>query len=294
MISAEVAQVRRFNRLVTQSVGALQSSYLARDRSLGESRVLWEIGIEGRDVRDLRASLDLDSGYLSRILRSLEDAGLVVVRQNIHDRRVRVAHLTPQGSVERVVLDERSDELALSVLEPLTRKQRAALTAAMSTVEHLFTAAMIRVDVSDPADPPGRYCLNEYAQELDRRFRGGFDAGRSISARPDELREPHGILLIAMLHDQPVGCGALKFHDAAPTEIKRMWVAEQVRGLGLGRRLLSELERYATGHGSRVLRLETNRALQEAITLYRSAGYVEVPPFNAEPYAHHWFEKAVR
>jgi ribosomal protein S18 acetylase RimI-like enzyme len=70
-----------------------------------------------------------------------------------------------------------------------------------------------------------------------------------------------------------------------------MWIAPQVRGLGVGRRLLDELERYAREAGVAVLRLETNRTLTEAIALYRRAGYVEVAPFNAEPYAHHWFEK---
>src|SRR5581483_6044830 len=88
-----------------------------------------------------------------------------------------------------------------------------------------------------------------------------------------------------------VGCGALKFHGRAPTELKRMWVAPSARGLGLGRRLLTELERLAAEHGVRVLRLETNRNLTEAIALYRSAGYREVDAFNDEPYAHHWFEK---
>jgi ribosomal protein S18 acetylase RimI-like enzyme len=85
----------------------------------------------------------------------------------------------------------------------------------------------------------------------------------------------------------------LKLHGRRPAELKRMWVAPTARGLGLGRRLLTELERLAREHGVRVLRLETNRSLTEAIALYRSAGYREVAPFNDEPYAHHWFEKRV-
>ena len=70
-----------------------------------------------------------------------------------------------------------------------------------------------------------------------------------------------------------------------------MWIAPAARGLGVGRRLLGELERYAREAGATVIRLETNRALSEAIVLYRRAGYVEVDAFNDEPYAHHWFEK---
>jgi ribosomal protein S18 acetylase RimI-like enzyme len=100
--------------------------------------------------------------------------------------------------------------------------------------------------------------------------------------------------VLAWLRERPVGCGALKFHGDQPAELKRMWVAESARGLGIGRRILVELERLADMHAVRTLRLETNRTLAEAIGLYRSAGYVEVPAFNDEPYAHHWFEKHLR
>ena len=96
---------------------------------------------------------------------------------------------------------------------------------------------------------------------------------------------------MATLRSQPVGCGALKFHGRRPTELKRMWVDPTARGLGVGRRLLAALEAHAAEGPSRVLHLETNRSLTEAIALYRSAGWTEVPAFNDEPYAHHWFEK---
>jgi len=102
---------------------------------------------------------------------------------------------------------------------------------------------------------------------------------------------PAGALMIARLKARPVGCGALKFHGRKPAELKRMWVSPDVRGLGVGRRLLGELERFAAGSGVKVVRLETNRTLKEAIQLYRTSGYREVPAFNDEPYAHHWFEK---
>src|ERR671919_530087 len=229
-----VAQVRRFNRIVTQRVGALDDHYLARDRPLGEARVLWEIGPDGCDVRSLRSRLDLDSGYLSRLLRSLEGAGLITVEPSESDKRVRTARLTSAGLAERAVLDQLSDALALSFLTPLDEGQRDRLVSAMSEVERLLTAT---------------------------------------------------------LRSEPIGCGALKFHDDKPTELKRMWVAPSARGLGIGRRILAELEAEALRNGSRVVRLETNKSLTEAITLYRSSGYVEVDAFNEEPHAHHWFEK---
>jgi DNA-binding MarR family transcriptional regulator len=285
-----VAQVRRFNRVVTQRVGALDDHFLARDRPLGEARLLWEIGGGGCDVRELRARLDLDSGYVSRLLRALESAGLVTVTAGAHDGRVRTARLTAAGSAERALLDRRADELAASLLAPLGEHQRDRLVAAMGEVERLLAAALVRIAVADPAHPDARHCLDAYVAELDRRFPGGFDPARSISADAPELRPPAGVLLVATLNAEPVGCGALKFQPGAPTELKRMWVAESVRGLGVGRRLLAALERRAVERAP-VVRFETNGALTEALALYRSTGYVEVAPFSDDPYAQHWFEK---
>jgi DNA-binding MarR family transcriptional regulator/GNAT superfamily N-acetyltransferase len=288
-----IEQVRSFNRVVTQSVGALQDHYLSRRLPLGEARMLWEIG-EGCDVRELRARLDLDSGYSSRLLRSLESAGLVTVRPSSADRRVRSVRLTAAGRREREALDRRSDELAESLLAPLNEAQRNRLVDAMSEVERLLTAGIVRMDVVDPKEPAAVYCLGEYYAELGRRFDTGWDESISIAATPEQLRPPAGLFVVATLHGTPVGCGALKFHGHRPAELKRMWVAPTARGLGLGRRLLTELERLAAEHGVRRVRLETNRNLTEAIALYRSAGYREVSPFNDEPYAHHWFEKQLR
>ena len=286
-----VSQVRRFNRIVTQRVGALNDRFLARDRSIGEARLLWEIGEEGRDVRALRLQLELDSGYLSRLLRSLEHAGLVTVGRKGVDKRVRVARLTQSGSAERSVLDQRSDELAASLLTPLSARQRARLVAAMAEVERLLTAAMVEVAPIDPAHPDAQHCLQEYFSELNRRFDTGFDPAVSIRVDKEDLRPPAGLFLLASLRGDPIGCVGLRFHGKESADIKRMWVAESARGLGIGRRLLVELERHATDQGARAVRLDTNRALVEAISLYRSAGYLEVGPFNDEPYAHHWFEK---
>jgi DNA-binding MarR family transcriptional regulator/predicted GNAT family N-acyltransferase len=291
MDTARVAQVRRFNRVVTQRVGALDDHFLARDRPLAEARVLWEIGPESCDVRELRSRLDLDSGYLSRLLRSLEAAGLISVERGEPDRRVRTARLTSAGLAERLVLDERSDALAQSFLEPLNESQRRRLVTAMGDVERLLTAAMVEIKTVDPLHPHAQYCIGQYFAELDRRFDTGFDPSISISADADELRPPAGLVLVATLRSEAIGCGALKFHTDQPTELKRMWVADSARGLGIGRRLLAELEAEAENRGSQVVRLETNGSLTEAIALYRSSGYVEVEPFNDEPYAHHWFEK---
>jgi ribosomal protein S18 acetylase RimI-like enzyme len=208
---------------------------------------------------------------------------------------VASARLTRRGVKERELLNQRSDALAESLLEPLTHKQRERLVAAMGEVERLLTAGLVRVEPRDPADPQAQHCLREYERELDRRFDTGWDPQRSISADPHEMRPPAGLLLVASLASEPIGCGGLKFHDGEPTEIKRMWVSPSARGLGVGRRLLTELEAQAAERATTpVVRLETNGSLSEAIALYRSSGYREVPAFNDEPYAHHWFEKRLR
>ena len=284
-------QVRSFNRAMTQRIGALQDEYLARGRPLGASRVLWEIGEGDTDLRSLRARLDLDSGYLSRLVASLEREGLVVIEPDRADKRVRSVRLTAAGRAERAVLDRGSDELARSLLAPLSDSQRARLSEAMGVVERLLTAGLVEVGIEDPASAAARFCVESYFRELDARFDAGFDPSLSISADATELSEPAGLLLVARLRGEPVGCGALKLHGAEPAEIKRMWVAPSARGLGVGRRILAELERHAHRHGAGLVRLETNQTLREATGLYRSAGYMEVDRFNDEPYAHHWFEK---
>ena len=284
--------VRRFNRTVTLRIGALDDAFLARARPLGQARVLWELGDAGCDVRELRERLDLDSGYLSRLLRALERDGLVRVEPSGEDGRVRVARPTGAGLADRGTLDELSDASAVSILEPLSGGQRIRLVAAMAEVERLLTASAVDVAARPPGHPAARFCLGEYFAELARRFDSGFDPGRSTSAADDEMTPPAGVLLVATLRGEPVGCGALKFPGDALAEVKRMWVAPSARGLGLGRRLLGELEEYAAARGVTTLRLETNRALGEAIGLYRAAGYREVPAFNDEHYADHWFEKS--
>jgi DNA-binding MarR family transcriptional regulator/GNAT superfamily N-acetyltransferase len=286
-----VREVRQFNRTVTQRLGALNEEYLARARPLGASRVLWEVGEDGTDVRVIRARLDLDSGYLSRLLRDLEAEHLVAVQPDPGDRRVRVVRLTEAGWAERGELDRRSDQLAWSLLACLDDGQRTRLIDAMAIVERLLTAGQVTIGIEDPTTAAARFCIRSYFSELDSRFDGGFDPGLSASTAPEELVEPAGLLLLAHLRGEPIGCGALRFHGAETADVKRMWVAAGARGLGVGRRILLELEHLAREHGVIVLQLDTNSRLGEAINLYRSVGYHEVPAFNDEPYAHHWFEK---
>ncbi len=291
MDRAAVDQVRAFNRTVAERIGALTDAFLGRGRPMGESRTLWEIGDAGAEVRELRARLGLDSGYATRVLQALEREGLIRIRPSRTDRRVRQVQLTRAGRAERAELDRRSDRVARSYLEHLDPDQRDRLIGAMAEVERLLRASMVEIAVEDPSSDDARWCIGQYYTELDRRFEAGFDPALGISADPHELVPPRGALLIARLHGRPIGCGALKLHGREPAELKRMWIAPEARGLGLGRRMLTELERFARRHRVKVVHLETNRSLKEAISLYRTSGYREVAAFNDEPYAHHWFEK---
>ncbi len=288
-----VERVRRFNRIVTERVGALDDRFLGLGRPLGEARLLWEIGPGGAEVRQLRARLGLDSGYVSRLLRSLEADNLITVGASGRDRRIRVARLTATGRRTRATLDERSDLRAKALLAPLSERQQERLVAAMDEVGRLLTAASVQIEPVDPEHPDARYCLSEYVAELNRRSERGFDPSVGATALPHEVRPPAGQFFVAYLHGEPVGCGAVKFHHDAPAEIKRMWIAPGVRGLGLGRRFLGTLEDCARSSGARLAHIETSAVLTEAISLYLAAGWVEVAPFNDEPFADHWFEKAL-
>ncbi|RAP58198.1 helix-turn-helix domain-containing GNAT family N-acetyltransferase [Oleiagrimonas sp. MCCC 1A03011] len=288
----QLARVRHFNRAVTRRIGVLNDNYLGRGRPLGEARVLFEIGCDGIEVRALRARLALDSGYASRLLRALEAQGLIRCRPDAEDRRVRRATLTAKGRREVDALDRRSQDAAEALLASLGARQRERLVAAMDEVERLMRAAAVTVAQADPSGPEARRCIAAYLDELNRRFENGFDPAQSVSAEPDELAPPAGWFVLAHLDGEAVGCGGLKVHGR-DGEIKRMWVAPQARGLGVAQRLLENLEARAAELRLKRLRLDTHCSLVEAHALYRRNGYAEIPAYNDNLYAHHWFEKVI-
>jgi DNA-binding MarR family transcriptional regulator/GNAT superfamily N-acetyltransferase len=290
MDEAQISRVRSFDRLVAQSVGALDDHFLGRARPMGEARVLWEVG-DGVDVRELRGRLGLDAGYLSRLLGSLRRQGLIESSTDSGDHRVRRVVLTDTGRAERAELDRRSDSLAEAWLSPLDVDERARLVAAMGEVERLILRSQATIGSVPATDPDVRRCFGRYVAELQDRFPQGFDVQRSNHLDVAGLVPPNGLVLLARIGNDAVGCGAIMFLADDVAELKRVWVAPRVRGMGLGRRMLRELERHAASGGASTVRLETNHSLTEAIALYRAEGYAEVPAFNDEPYAHHWFEK---
>jgi DNA-binding MarR family transcriptional regulator/predicted GNAT family acetyltransferase len=290
MLNSFIPQVRRFNRLVTQRVGALDESYLRRGRPLAEARLLFEIGGDGADLRALRYRLGLDSGYLSRLLRSLEAQGLLEVKNQSGDGRLRRARLTRKGRSEVAAYDRLSDELAASFLAPLDAKEGERLVSAMAEVEHLLQASAVQVCLEPPTRADGRWCLDQYYRELAERFESGFDP-HGDPIQDEEMTPPAGFFFIARLQGDPVGCGALKRTGKTMGEIKRVWTAPFARGRGIARKMLKTLEGQARECGLKTLRLDTNQTLKEAQAFYRAEGYREIGRFNDNPYAHHWFQK---
>ncbi|MBX3575755.1 MAG: MarR family transcriptional regulator [Rhizobiaceae bacterium] len=286
-----IERVRRFNRAVTTRTGTLNESYLDRGRSFGQARVLFEIGPSGMDVRTLRERLSLDSGYCSRMLKALEKQGLVKVRQSAADRRRREASLTAKGRAEWSAYDRLSDDLARSMLAPLTEQQRTRLIDAMATVETLIAAGSVTFTAEAPDSADARFCIEAYFAELAERFEEGFDVALSNASGDPGMAPPGGTFLVARLAGRPVACGGVKTVGPRTGEIKRMWVARDARGLGIARRLLDALETEARALGMTRVVLDTNRALTEAHAMYRKAGYHETERFNDNPYAHLWFAK---
>ncbi|MDJ0932610.1 GNAT family N-acetyltransferase [Breoghania sp.] len=169
-------------------------------------------------------------------------------------------------------------EAAQAGISSLSPRQSERLSAAMSEVSLLLRASAIRVEpeLADSAD--GQWCVNEYFRELGRRFDAGFDSAASNPADLEMLRPPNGAFVIARLDGRAIGCGALKSTGSGVGEIKRMWVAADARGLGVGRRIVEALEAQAMALGFALLRLETNKNLSEVISLYRSSGFRGVQP----------------
>lgn len=284
-----VTRIRRFSRAVTTEVGALDTSFLGRGRSLGAARVLNAIGSGRSDVADLRDYLGLDSGLMSRLLRGLEGEGLIETDEHPKDARRRVATLTTKGSQEFEAYERLSNSRAQDLLARHPRPQ--ALLAAMDLVASALGRDRIAINEMDPRCTDARYCLAEYYAELNRRFENGFDASLSRDPEAIDMIRPRGAFLVAMSDGLPIGCVGLKGTGSATAEIKRLWVAPCARGLGLGLRLMEASEEAARSLLIKTLRLDTNRALPEAIRLYRRTGWIEIDRFNDDPYPDFFFEK---
>lgn len=284
-----ITRFRRFSRAVTSEVGALDDSFLGRGRPLGSARVLNALGHGRTDIAQLRDYLGLDSGLMSRLLRGLEEEGLVEARPDPRDGRRRLLALTPAGQDEFTAYEDISNARADALLSRHPRPE--ALLAAMDLVASALGRDRISFDEVDPRSEAARFCLQQYYEELARRFEEGFDVKRSADPDAIDMIRPRGAFILALSDGLPIGCVGLKGTTKGYAEIKRLWVAPSARGLGLAHRLMAAAESAAREVGITLLRLDTNRALPEAIAMYRKAGWTEIDRFNDDPYPDFFFEK---
>lgn len=283
-----ISRIRRFNRTVALELGALDASYLGRNRSLGAARALCGVPEGGIDVAALRADLALDKGQLSRVLKGLEDEGLITLATDKADARRRSVHRTDKGRAEIAAYDALSDERAERMLQ--SSPQSNALLAAMDLIATTLGQERITIAQENPRSPAARQCLEAYYAELARRLSMGFDVTLSRDPEAAAMEPPAGAFFLAWSDGLPIGCVGLK-GPGPVAEVKRLWVADAARRLGLAKRLMAALEKAAPSLGIHTLRLDTNTALPEAEALYRRTGWTQIDRFNDDPYPDLFFEK---
>lgn len=287
-----IARLRRFNRAVTREVGALDTSFLGRGRPLGMARVLQLVSPDGTDVALIRDRLELDSGLMSRFLRSLEREGLIETDSDPDDRRRRIARLTPKGEAEMAAYDAIGHDRAARLIAR-AGSRAGELVAAMDLIATLLNRDQLQIRPADPDSPEALACQRAYFDEILARV---AIAKPEYFPLPDpgaaSYRPPRGRFLIAWSDDLPVGCVALRALDDSTAEIKRLWVDASARGQGLSRRLMTAIEAEARSMGYQHLRLDTNSALTEAIALYRATGWTPIPAYTTPP-ADVWLGKSL-
>lgn len=285
-----IARLRRFNRVITREIGALDTSYLGRGRPLSVARILHMIRPQGTDVGVIRQTLGFDSGLLSRLLRTLEEEGLILVSPDPADRRCRIARLTEAGQAEWRIYEELGHAKARQVFDRAGNRQQALIDA-MDLIATVLLRDEVDIRDADPDSDAALTCVGAYYRLLAETVPGTrpdmFTLPLSDAAN---YRPPLGAFLIAWSDDLPIGCVSLRPLEPAVAEVKRLWVDPIARGQGLGRRLMRAIESRARDLGHDRLRLDSNTVLAEAIALYRSDGWQEIAPYTGFP-ANIWMAK---
>lgn len=284
-----IARLRRFNRVVTREIGALDISYLGRGRPLGAARVLQLVTATGTDVAELRRRLDLDTGLLSRLLRSLESEGLVHLETDPADRRRRIAVLTGAGQTELQVYNQLGHAKAQAVFDRAGSRQQALIDA-MDLIATVMLQDQVEIRDADPDDAAALACIAAYYKLL-LTF-PFLTADMLPLPLPDapKYRPPHGAFLVAWSDDLPIGCVSLRPLEPGIAEVKRLWVDPVARGQGLARRLMRAIEFRARDMGFNQLKLDSNTVLTAAVALYKADGWIEATPYTGFP-ANIWMAK---
>jgi DNA-binding MarR family transcriptional regulator/N-acetylglutamate synthase-like GNAT family acetyltransferase len=286
-----IETVRRFNRMYTRRIGVLARDYLASPFSLAEARVIFELAQrEGATASAIGKDLDLDAGYLSRLLKTFEARGLVERRPNPEDRRQALLSLSPAGREAFKGLDEGSRRQIGAMLDALAPGDRVQLVGAMERIERLLGERPARPTIVLRPHQPGDigWVIERhgalYAQEY--AWDASFEAlvaeiGAQFLRTFDPARER---CWIAEVDGERVGSIFVVDGGAGVAKLRLLLVEPSARGLGLGKRLVEECIRFARATGYSKLTLWTNDVLVAARGIYERAGFRLVA---AEP--HHSF-----
>ncbi|MGO9412967.1 MAG: GNAT family N-acetyltransferase [Spirochaetia bacterium] len=287
-----VQQLRRFNRYYTNRLGLLGRYRFDTDLTLTEARVIFEIGLAGEHTQSaLGRDLTVDMGYLNRVVKRLEARGLISIRQDEHDGRVSVLSLSKSGRAMFAKINADSDAEVEDMLRGMNEQEAGALVTHIREAQKLLekqAAGRPRAERAEsPADvAAARTLIREYADFLgeDLSFQG-FE--QELAELPGKYAPPSGALFVAHVpakgKSQPAGCVALRKLSPGICEMKRLFVRPQCRGLGIGRLLAERVIEEARALGYKAMRLDTLQRLEGAVTLYRSMGFEQIPPYYKNP-----------
>ena len=284
-----IATVRGFNRFYTRQIGVLRKTFLDSPYSLGEARVLYEIASrDAPTASEVGRALDLDAGYLSRVLRNFEKHGLIRRTTSISDARQSHLTLTPRGRKEFAPLERRSQHDIGAMLAGLSPDAQLHLIGAMTTIQTLLggnaeTAAPDapagESDYSLRAPRPGDFgwVVKRHAELYAQEY-GWIEPFEGVCAqivadfanKNDQQRER---CWIAEMDGANVGCVFLAANSDTVARIRLLLVDPKARGLGLGARLVEECIRFARGAGYKKITLWTHSVLTAARHIYQKAGF---------------------
>jgi DNA-binding MarR family transcriptional regulator/GNAT superfamily N-acetyltransferase len=297
-VDQEVAAVREFNRFYTNVLGLLREGLLDTPYSLTEARVIFELArADSTEVGALRASLDIDAGYLSRILARFEADGLVTRQRLGSDRRRQVIVLTDQGRSAFRMLDARSAGQIAGLLSGHAAADKRRLTSAMADVREIIEGSSLRAPARtrefvlrapEPGDlgwvvqANGALYAREYGwdatyEALVARIVADFAAGH------DPGRER---AWIAEVGGRPAGCVLCVRRDDTTAQLRLLLVETWARGMGIGERLVAECIAFARAAGYSAMVLWTNDVLTAARRIYQRAGFVLVEEERHHSFGH--------
>jgi DNA-binding MarR family transcriptional regulator/N-acetylglutamate synthase-like GNAT family acetyltransferase len=281
-----VAAVRRFNRFYTKQIGVLRKTYLDSPYSLGEMRVLYELAHRDElTASDIGRALDLDAGYLSRLLRNFQKRGLISRKTSAKDARQSHLSLTARGRKLFAPMEERSQRQAGAMLDKLDASQQARIVAAMTAIEALLTDESSRQSgekpryiLRDPRAGDFGWIISRHA-ELYLQEYGWAEPFEGLCAQivADFVNNFDPKLercWIAELNGENVGCVMLVKDDKpGVARLRLLLVDQKTRGLGLGARLVDECVRFARNAGYKKITLWTHSVLLAARYVYEKAGF---------------------